>query len=450
MIINHKHKFSSIILAAGKGTRMVSHLPKVMHKLAGQPLIAHVLDAVAPLHPEKAVLVIAPDMEDVRKAASSFYANSTFAIQDKQFGTGHAVRCAEKELGNGYAGTILILYGDTPLISSETLLRMLDASTSADVVVLGMHLDDPTGYGRLITDAGGRLEEIVECRDATPEQKRVTLGNSGVMAVHGRQLFPLLSRIEPNNAAGEYYLTDIVAEANQANLHCRVVTADAGELLGINSREQLAEAEEVVQKRLRRNAMAKGATLVDPETVYFSSDTKLGKDVIIQPNVVFLPEVVVEDGAEIRSFSHLEGARVKAGATVGPFARLRPGAVIGEEAHVGNFVEVKKSTLARGAKANHLSYIGDAEVGEGANIGAGTITCNYDGINKHKTVIGDHAFIGSNTSLVAPVTVGAGAIIGAGSVITEDVDGDALAIARGKQVSKAGKAKELRLKNRKS
>lgn len=423
---------------------MRSDLPKVMHKLAGQPLITHVVDALAPLSPQRMVVVVAPGMDSVKVAAPG----ADFAIQDGQKGTAHAVRSAESTL-SGYTGNILILYGDTPLITPETLSKALEAMESADVVVLGMRLADPTGYGRLIIDSSGRLEEIVECRDANPDQKSVTLCNSGVVAVKGKHLFVLLKEVQPNNSAGEFYLTDIVAIADAKGLHCRAVEVDASELAGINTRAQLADAEKVIQKRLRAKAMEQGATLVDPDSVFFSADTRIGKDVIIYPHVVFGPGVSVADNAEIRSFSHLDGSRVETRAIIGPYARLRPGSVVGEEAHVGNFVELKKTTLGKGAKANHLSYIGDSQVGAGANIGAGTITCNYDGINKFETHIGAGAFIGSNTSLVAPVKVGEGAIIGAGSVITKDVEADALAVSRAEQITISAKATEIRQRKQK-
>ncbi|MDE3059975.1 MAG: bifunctional UDP-N-acetylglucosamine diphosphorylase/glucosamine-1-phosphate N-acetyltransferase GlmU [Pseudomonadota bacterium] len=449
MNANHKHKFAAVVLAAGSGTRMKSSFPKVMHRLAGQPMIAHVLTTLNILEPERSVVVIAPSMDMVRDAALETMPDCKLALQDRQQGTGHAVGCAEAAL-SGYAGTVLVLYGDTPLITESTLSRLLVAMQSADVAVLGMRIADPTGYGRLIVDSSGQLEEIVECKDASPEQKGITLCNSGVMAAKGTHLFSLLKKIQPNNAAGEYYLTDIVEQADAQGLHCHVVEAEAGELAGINSRAQLAEAEKVIQQRLRHKAMTEGATLIDPESVYFSMDTALGRDVVVHPQVVFGPGVTVEDKAEIRSFSHIEGAQVRKGAVIGPFARLRPGSVVGEAAHVGNFVELKKTTLGKGAKANHLSYIGDAEVGEGANIGAGTITCNYDGANKYVTIIGAEAFIGSNTSLVAPVTIGAGAMVGAGSVITDDVEADALAIARPRQVSKPAKAREIKKRKKKA
>lgn len=444
----HKYKFASLILAAGQGTRMRSAMPKVMHKLAGQPMISHVLSAGQALGPERTVVVIAPHMDTVRELVTREVPGCAVAIQDKQSGTGHAVQCARDAL-KGFSGTVVVLYGDTPLITSGTVAKLLEAAQTADVVVLGMEIADPTGYGRLVVDSSGQLEEIVECKEASSQQKAITLCNSGVMAFSGRYLFNLLEKIAPNNTAGEYYLTDCIAIADDQGLKCRVVVTDAAELAGVNSRVQLADAEKAIQKRLRKQAMDNGATLVDPETVYFSVDTKLGRDVVIYPSVVFGQNVAVADNVEIRSFSHIEGAQIGAGAIIGPFARVRPGSVVGENAHVGNFVELKKTTLGKGAKANHLSYVGDSTVGEGANIGAGTITCNYDGINKYETVIGDYAFIGSNTSLVAPVTVGAGAIVGAGSVITQDVEADALAVTRAAQVNKAGKAKELRARKKK-
>lgn len=449
MITEHKYKFASLILAAGKGARLRSRLPKVMHRVAGVPMIGHVMMTLGALKPEKTVLVVAPHMHSVREAALHYDGKCVFAEQDKQQGTGHAARCAEASLKD-YAGPILILFGDTPLIMPQTLIRVLSAMESADIVVVGMRLADPTGYGRLITDSSGQIEEIIECRDATPEQKQITLCNSGVMAVKGRHLFALLETLKPNNAAGEYYLTDIVSEADSKGLHCHVVEADAVELAGINTRAQLAEAEKAMQQRLRARAMEEGATLVDPASIFLSMDTKLGQDVVVHSHVVFGPGVSVADNVEIRSFCHLEGARVESHAIIGPYARLRPGSVIGEGAHVGNFVELKKTRLGKGAKANHLSYVGDAEVGAGANIGAGTITCNYDGANKFNTVIGEGAFIGSNTSLVAPVTVGDGAIVGAGSVITEDVEPDALAIARAMQVNKPSRAKTLKQRQKKA
>ncbi|NBX03357.1 MAG: bifunctional UDP-N-acetylglucosamine diphosphorylase/glucosamine-1-phosphate N-acetyltransferase GlmU [Alphaproteobacteria bacterium] len=444
----HKHNFAAVILAAGQGTRMKSAMPKVMHKLAGQPLIAHVLASIAPLHPERTVVVIAPHMDSVRDTALKMSPACKVAIQDKQQGTGHAVLCAEEALA-GYEDTVFVLYGDTPLISPRTLHHLQHAAMQAEVVVLGMELDNPTGYGRLVVDANGLLREIVEEKDANPQQKQITFCNSGVMAISGKHLVPMLKQLKNANAAGEYYLTDIIAIAGGMGLTCGAMEADPVELAGINSREQLAQAESVMQGWLRQHHMSEGATLIDPQTVYFSVDTQLGKDVVIHPNVVFGANVRVADNVEIRSFSHVEGASIETGATVGPFARLRPGTSIGENGHVGNFVELKNTKLGKGAKANHLSYVGDSEVGEGANIGAGTITCNYDGINKFKTIIGAGAFIGSNSSLVAPVTIGSGAIVGAGSVITQDVPDDALAVTRAEQKNIAGKGKELKARKKK-
>jgi len=447
MTTEYKHKFSAIVLAAGRGTRMRSKLPKVLHKLGGEPLLGHVLSAIAPLSPEHVVTVIAPAMESVQAAGREYIPGGHFAVQHEQLGTGHAVRSAVEQKLSAYQDTVLILCGDTPLISSATLARLLDAAAKADVVVLGMRMLNPTGYGRLIT-IDGKLKQIVECRDATPEQKKVDLCNSGMMAFKGKYLGDLLAGLKNDNNAGEYYLTDAIAAAVAKGLTCTVVEADSAELGGINSRLQLAEAEHILQGALRRRAMEQGATLIDPATVYFSRDTQLGQDVVVHPSVVFGRGVVVGDGVEIRSFSHLEGARVEAHAIIGPFARLRPGTLVGESAHVGNFVELKNTNLKKGAKANHLAYIGDSEVGESANIGAGTITCNYDGVNKYKTIIGPEAFIGSNSSLVAPVNIGAGAVVGAGSVIVGDVPDGALAITRADQKIREGKGNELRARKK--
>ncbi len=446
MTDQNKHKisggFSCVILAAGKGTRMKSDLPKVMHRLAGQPLISHVLAACSPLAPEKTVVVVAPGMDLVKQEVAAGDKNTEIAVQSEQKGTGHAVLCS-KGFFAGYKGKILVLYGDTPLIATKTLESLLDSARSHEIVVLGMRMDNPFGYGRLISDENGRLEEIIEERDATDEQKAINLCNSGIMAVSGDRLFALLEQITPNNNAGEYYLTDIVALANDAGLHCQVVEAhDASELAGINTRVQLASAENVLQNKLRIQMMENGVTLIDPQSIYFRTDTRVAPDVIIHPQVVFGAGVTVESKVEIRSFSHIEGAYIKEGAIVGPFARIRPQSNIGRDAHVGNFVEIKNTMLGDGAKANHLSYIGDSEVGAAANIGAGTITCNYDGVKKHKTTIGAKASIGSNSSLVAPVTIGEGAVTGAGSVITQDVPKGALALGRARQVNKENRTKK--------
>jgi len=440
-----------IILAAGKGTRMKSKLPKVMHEVARKPMLLHVVDTALALKPQTVAVVTSPDMTSVRNALERQYKDKVAnAIQQEQRGTGDAVKAAKAALKD-VTGTVLILYGDTPLIRTETLASMaalLKKNSKLGLVVLGMEIDMPNDYGRLILDKNSNVERIVEARDATAKEKAVTLCNSGVMAVRANLLFSLLGKLTNKNAKNEYYLTDIVALARKEGHSCGMIKTDSLELLGVNSRAELACAEANMQRRLRKKAMENGATFIDPASVFLACDTKLGQDVVVHPHVVFGPGVEVADNVEIRSFCHLEGAKVYEGAIIGPFARLRPGAVIGESAHVGNFVEIKQAMLERGAKANHLSYIGDANVGEGANIGAGTITCNYDGYAKHRTVIGNNAFIGSNTALVAPVIIGDGAVIGAGSTISEDVEPDALAIARAPQKQKSGWAKSFR--NRKN
>jgi bifunctional UDP-N-acetylglucosamine pyrophosphorylase/glucosamine-1-phosphate N-acetyltransferase len=371
------------------------------------------------------------------------------AVQAERKGTGHAVLAAKAALA-GFQGTILILYADAPLMSAATIEAMLEsrrAKKPPAVTVLGFRPDDAGAYGRLVTK-GRELLAIVEAKDASPAQRRIGLVNTGAMAVEAKHLWPLLERVKPNNAKHEYYLTDIVALARKARLRAAFVEAEGDDVLGINSRGELAVAEGVVQRRLRRAAMEAGVTMIDPKSVFLSWDTKLGRDVTVGPFVVFGPGVTVEDGAEIRAFSHLEGAHVGPRALIGPYARLRPGARIGAEAHIGNFVEIKQAVIEDGAKANHLSYIGDARVGAKANIGAGTITCNYDGFNKSFTDIGANTFIGTNTALVAPVTVGDGAVIGAGSVITHDVPAGALSLERSQQVDIAGGADRLRAKLR--
>ena len=437
-----KDKTAAIVLAAGLGTRMESRLPKVLHPLAGRPMIGHLMETLAGMDLERIVVVVGDDMEAVAEAV----APHPTVVQKERLGTGHAVRTA-CEAVDGFDGTVLVLYADAPLISVETLTRMIEARRRAPrpaVVVLGFRPSDPGPYGRLIVGADGTLQAIVEAGDATPGQGAIALCNSGVMAIDAGALPGLLERIGRDNAKGEYYLTDIVAMARGDGLTCAVVEGDEAELIGVNSRADLARAEAVVQQRLRAAAMAGGATLADPETVYFSHDTRLGRDVTVGPHVVFGPGVAVGDDVEIRAFCHIEGARIATGARIGPFARLRPGADIAAEAHIGNFVEIKNATVETGAKINHLAYVGDSRVGAKANVGAGTITCNYDGFAKHHTDIGAGAFIGSNTALVAPVTVGDGAIIGAGSVITGDVAADALALTRADQEELKGWAKRFR------
>lgn len=427
---------AAIVLAAGLGTRMKSSLPKVMHPLAGRPMIRHLMATVAQAGIAHVVVVVGLDMDQVRQAVRPHRT----ARQKERRGTAHAVLAARRALGN-FAGDVLVLYGDTPLVTPATLARLVAARRAPPdpaAVVLGFRSRAPGDYGRLVVGADGAIEAIVEAKDATPKEREIDLCNSGVMAVCGRRLFGLLRRIDDRNAKREYYLTGIVAEARRQGYRVTAIEGDERELMGIDSKADLARAEAILQQRLRANAMAAGATLIDPATVHLSFDTRLGRDVVVGPNVVFGPGVTVGDGAEIRAFSHLEGARVAAGAAIGPFARLRPGAEIGEGAHVGNFVEIKQSRVGEGAKINHLSYVGDARVGAGANVGAGTITCNFDGAKKHQTVIEDGAFIGSDTQLIAPVRVGKGAYVAAGSSITNDVPSGALGIARGKQANVDG------------
>ncbi len=419
---------AAIVLAAGKGTRMKSALPKVMHPVAGKPMVRHVLDTVSAFGAARAVVVVGPEMPEVARAAAPF----DTAIQHAQLGTADAVKAARAALA-GFHGTAFILYGDTPLMTLGTLERMLAARQAAPapaIVVLGFRPADPGPYGRLVTDEGGTLTAIVEAKDATPSQLGIGLCNSGVMAVDGAVLWDLLDAVGNANAKGEYYLTDIVGIAAARGLRSAFIEAPEDELMGVNDRAGLAAAEAVLQRRLREAAMAGGATLTDPGSVFFAADTRLGRDVSIGPNVVFGPGVVVHDGVEIRAFCHIEGAEIGPGAIVGPFARLRPGTVLGAHVHIGNFVECKAALLGEGAKANHLAYVGDAEIGARTNVGAGTITANYDGFFKHKTIVGQGVSIGSNAVLVAPVRIGDGALIGAGSTIARDIDADALAVTR--------------------
>ena len=430
-----------IILAAGKGTRMRSTLHKVLHPIAGRPMLLTLLASVAELAPARTVVVTGAGREQIEAALAG--SGVAVAHQAEQLGTGHAVAQAKVAL-EGFAGDVLVLYGDVPLVTADTMRRMLDRLHTADdpaTVVLGFRPDDTAAYGRVIATADGRIERMVEFKDASPEERVVTLCNSGLMATRAAELFGWLSQVGNDNAAGEYYLPDVVMLAGRPSA---VIETAAGEVAGVNSRGELAVVEAAWQATRRADAMAAGVTLVAPETVWFSHDTQLSSDVVVEPNVVFGPGVTVAQGATIRAFSHLEGASVGPDCEVGPYARLRPGAVLGRKAKVGNFVEVKKAVLGEGAKANHLSYIGDATVGAGANIGAGTITCNYDGFLKYRTTIGAGAFIGSNSALVAPVTIGDGAIVGAGSVVTQDVEADALALVRPPQTARAGWATRFR------
>ncbi|MCC5996698.1 MAG: bifunctional UDP-N-acetylglucosamine diphosphorylase/glucosamine-1-phosphate N-acetyltransferase GlmU [Oceanicaulis sp.] len=432
---------AAVILAAGQGTRMKSSLAKPLHAVGGRAMLDWSLELARAAGAERIVTVWGAHSPAVRERAEA--AGALTVLQDPPLGTGHAVRQAQAAL-EGFEGNVAVLYADTPLIRPETVEAVFAALDDAAVAVLGFEPDEPGGYGRLIESAPGVLEAIVEAKDANVAQRAVRLCNSGVMACRSERLWDWLSRLTNDNAKGEYYLTDIVGLARADGLTARTVRADAAEVLGVNDRIDLAAAEAAFQARRRREAMAAGVTLRAPDTVFFSHDTGIGPDVIVEPHVVFAPGVEIASGAVIRAFSHLEGARVGEGCEVGPYARLRPGAVLETGAKVGNFVEVKKSRLGAGAKANHLAYIGDSDVGAKANIGAGTITCNYDGFFKHRTVIGEGAFIGSNASLVAPVTIGAGAMTGSGSVITGDVPADALGLARARQETKPGWAARFR------
>lgn len=430
-----------VILAAGKGTRMQSDLPKVLHKLAGAPLLAHAMQSGAALDPQHRVIVAGHGAEQVTAAAKDHDPEVEVVLQTEQLGTAHAVAQARPAL-DGFAGDVIVLYGDTPFISEETLQRMCAARARADVVVLGFEAADPGRYGRLVTD-GDTLARIVEYKDASEAERAITLCNSGVVCANAETLFQLIDAVGNDNASGEYYLTDIVAIARERGLNATAVTCDEAETLGINSRPELAAAEVAFQARRRAELLEDGVVMQAPDTVILAYDTVIGNGAEVEPYVVFAPGVTVESGARIRAFSHLEGAHVSQGAIVGPYARLRPGAELDNDVRVGNFVEVKNAHLHEGAKANHLSYIGDADVGAGANLGAGTITCNYDGVMKHRTDIGAKAFIGSNTMLVAPVRVGKEAMTGSGSVITQDVPDGALAIARADQQTKPGLARKL-------
>ncbi|MGE0108530.1 MAG: bifunctional UDP-N-acetylglucosamine diphosphorylase/glucosamine-1-phosphate N-acetyltransferase GlmU [Bdellovibrionales bacterium] len=430
-----------IILAAGQGTRMKSSLPKVLHKIAGSPMIAHVICAAQEAGASQIIPVIAPAMDDVRAVTAPYEC----AIQKEPLGTGDAVKAARGPL-NDFQGHIMVLFGDTPLIKGTSLETLLDRknATSAAMVVSSFTPDDPASYGRLMINDVGELEGIVEAADATPEQLCIKSCNGGIMLFDSVLLWQLLEQLGNNNAKGEYYLTDCVALARARGQ--KVVTAelDTQDTSGVNTRIQLAESEKEMQKRLRHAAMEAGVTMQDPDSVFLCPDTKFGRDVVIEPHVVFGPHVTVGDNVTIRAFSHIEGATIDEGAIIGPYARLRPDTHICKNAKVGNFVEVKKATLEEGAKVNHLSYIGDARVGSRSNIGAGTITCNYDGFNKSKTDIGEGVFIGSNSALVAPVKIGDGAFIAAGSTITKDIPAEALALARAPQDNKDGLAKRLR------
>ena len=432
---------SVIILAAGQGTRMNSGLPKVLHALGAAPLLHHAMRAAQSLDPDRTIVVAGHGAEAVSKAAKAFDPDVQIVLQAEQRGTGHAVQQAAPLL-TGVTGDAIVLYGDTPFLRTETLDRMMQARARHSVVFLGFPAQDPARYGRMVTD-GEELLRIVEFKDATPEERSLTLCNSGVVCADTALLLDLVAQLDSTNAAGELYLTDIVALARVRGLSAGVVIGDEAETLGIDTRAQLARAETLFQTAMRAEALENGVTLTAPDTVFFALDTHIGRDAIIAPNVVFGPGVTVESGAVIHAFCHLEGCHVSRGASVGPFARLRPGAELAEDVHVGNFVEIKNAVLDEGVKVGHLTYLGDAHVGEHANIGAGTVTCNYDGVMKHRTEIGARAFIGSDTMLVAPVTIGAGAMTASGSVITTDVPAKALALGRARQVNKPGLAAKL-------
>jgi bifunctional UDP-N-acetylglucosamine pyrophosphorylase/glucosamine-1-phosphate N-acetyltransferase len=432
---------TAIVLAAGEGTRMASGKAKVLHRIGGRSLIAHVLEAVREAGAGRVAVVVGPDREDVALEVRRVAPRAEIFVQRERRGTGHAVLAARAAVERG--DDLLVVFGDTPLLRPATLSALADAAKGAAVAVLGFRPADPTGYGRLIIE-GNELLAIREERDASEAEKKIRLCNAGAMAFSGAHALKLLERIKDDNAKREFYLTDAVALARAAKLKVVVREATEEEVMGVNDKSQLAGAEAGLQARLRESAMKAGASLLAPDTVHLASDTKLGRDVVVEPYVVFGPGVVVEEGAVIRSFSHLEGAHVGAGASVGPFARLRPGTKLGAGAKIGNFVETKAAEFGAGAKANHLAYVGDASVGAEANVGAGTITCNYDGFEKHRTEIGKRAFIGSNSALVAPVKIGDGAYIASGSVITGNVPADGLGVARGRQVNKEGWAKDLR------
>ncbi len=431
-----------VILAAGRGTRMRSALPKVLHPVGQAPMLAHVLAAAAALGAERVAVVTGHGAEAVGAAAQAHHPGALVALQAEQRGTAHAVMAAREALA-GFDGDLLVLYGDTPLLRAETLARLLTQRGQADLAVLGFEARDPGRYGRLVLGPEG-LERIVEAKDATPEELAIRHCNSGVMAGDCATMMALLDEVRDDNAQGEYYLTDLPGLARGQGRGVAAVFCEEAETMGVNDRVELAAAEAAFQARARRDAMLAGATLIAPETVWFAADTALAPDVTVEPNVVFGPGVRVGPGARIHAFCHIERAEIGAGTTVGPFARLRGGAVLGERVRIGNFVELKAAEMADGAKAAHLAYLGDATVGEGANIGAGVITCNYDGVDKHRTEIGAGAFVGTNAALVAPVSVGEGAYVATGTVVTKPVPGDALAIARVEQQNREGSAARLR------
>lgn len=427
----------AIVLAAGEGTRMKSGKPKVLHQVANRSMVGHVLATLTKAGATSIAAVIGPDREDVAKEVQKNFPEARIFVQHERLGTAHAVLSAREALAQG-ADDVIVAYGDTPLVLAETFAELrAPLAQGAAVVAMGFEAKDPTGYGRFIV-SGEELLAIREHKDASEAERRITLCNGGLMAIRGDVAPDLLDRIKNDNAKGEYYLTDVVEIARDLGHRTAIIIVPEEEVHGVNDRAQLAAAERMIQDRLRQEAMASGVTLVAPETVFFSHDTRLGQDVVVEPHVVFGPGVVVEEGVVIHSFSHLEGTRIASGAGVGPFVRLRPGASIGPKAKVGNFVEIKNTDLGAGAKVSHLTYLGDATIGAEVNIGAGTITCNYDGFGKYRTEIGEGAFIGSNSSLVAPISIGRGAFVGSGSVITDNIPENALGLGRGRQIVKEG------------
>ena len=438
---------AAVILAAGQGTRMRSSLPKVLHRVGGRTLLDRAIDAAQTLGCERIVVVAGAHSPEVARHAAERLGPDSVAIQDPPLGTGHAVRAAESALA-GFTGDVVVTYADTPLLDAKGVEPVFEARRNADLVVLGFEAKDPLAYGRLVVDPHGGLLRIVEAKEADHAVLQIKRCNSGVLAAPAPLLFSLLAEVTNKNAKGEFYLTDVVAIARERRLNVRVVYTEEVKVQGVNSQSELADAEGVFQRRARKRMLDSGVGMQAADTIMLSWDTDIAPGAVVEPYVVFAPGVKVETGATIRAFSHLEGATVREGAIVGPYARLRPGADIGKGAHIGNFVEVKNVQVGDGAKANHLSYLGDGSVGAGANIGAGTIFCNYDGFTKARTHVGANAFIGSDTALVAPVSVGDGAYIGSGSVITEDVAADALAIARGRQVEKPGWAAAFRAKQK--
>ena len=434
--------FTAIILAAGKGTRMKSTLPKPLHRVGGHAMLAWSIDAARAAGADQIVTVLSPGSEDIQ----GWLDGAPYAIQEEQLGTGNAVTAARDAVGNE-EGVAIVMFADTPLVSATSLKGLADGVLAgAGIVIAGFVPDDPTGYGRLVQDESGLITRIVEHKDASPAEREIGLCNGGIMAVRRSALFTWLDRVTDDNAKGEYYLTDIVALANEDGVEVRHILVDEHDVMGVNDRKDLARAEAALQDRLRQAAMEAGVTMTAPETVFLSADAVIERDVIIEPHVVIGAGCHIGEGSIIHAFSHLEGARLGACCIIGPYARLRPGTDAADGVKIGNFVEVKKSSLGEGAKANHLTYLGDAQIGAKANIGAGTITCNYDGYNKYRTLIGDGAFVGSNSALVAPVSIGAGAIIGAGSTITDDVDEDSIAVSRAEARHLKGAAAKFRKK----